>query len=141
MGTITSVNAGANTAPGTEDNIYVDDGILIYGGSAAVDQGTPVFPSIVASSTEVSLIGGSNSITAGGSSTNIQGPFHRNIADVIEFTSGYSETDGVPWRVEINGRLVLSDDTDQGPLSEGSGQPPSTGSDNLIFGQIVFRYT
>jgi len=141
MGTITSVNAGANTAPGTEDNIYVDDGILIYGGSSAVDQGTPVFPSIVASSTEVSLIGGSNSITAGGSSTNIQGPFHRNIADVIEFTSGYSETDGVPWRVEINGRLVLSDDTLQGPLSEGSGQPTSTAADNLIFGQIVFRYT
>ncbi len=141
MGTITSVNAGANTAPGTEDNIYVDDGILIYGGSAAVNQGTPVFPSIVASSTEVSLIGGSNSITAGGSSTNIQGPFHRNIADVIEFTSGYFETDGVPWRVEINGRLVLSEDTDQGPLSAGSGQPPSTGSDNLILGQIVFRYT
>jgi hypothetical protein len=141
MGTITSVNAGANTAPGTEDNIYVDDGILIYGGSSAVDQGTPVFPSIVASSTEVSLIGGSNSITAGGSSTNIQGPFHRNIADVIEFTSGYSETDGVPWRVEINGRLVLSDDTLQGPLSEGSGQPTSTEADNLIFGQIVFRYT
>jgi hypothetical protein len=141
MGTITSVNAGANTAEGTTDNIYVDDGILIYGGSTAVSQGTPIFPSIVASDTSVGLIGGANSIVASTGQSTIYGPSHTNYADEISLTSGYSETDGVPWRVEINGRLVLSEDLDQGPLSSGTGQPPSTAADNLMSGQIVFRYT
>lgn len=141
MGTITSVNAGANTAPGSEDNIYVDDGIVIYGGPTAVNQGTPIFPSIIASETSVGLIGGSNSIIASTGQSTIYGPSHVNYADVIELTSGYSETDGVPWRVEINGRLCLSEDSEQGPLSLGTGQPTSTAADNLIFGQIVFRYT
>jgi hypothetical protein len=141
MGTITSVNAGSNSAPGTPDDIYVDDGILIYGGPAVVDQGTPIFPSIVASDTSVGLIGGANSIVASTGQSTIYGPSHTNYADEISLTSGYSETDGVPWRVEINGRLVLSEDLDQGPLSSGTGQPPSTAADNLMSGQIVFRYT
>ena len=141
MGTITSVNAGVGSAPDTPDNIYVDDGILIYGGPTAVSQGTPIFPSIVASDTSVGLIGGANSIVASTGQSTIYGPSHTNYADEISLTSGYSETDGVPWRVEINGRLVLSEDLDQGPLSLGSGQPPSTAADNLMPGQIVFRYT
>jgi hypothetical protein len=141
MGTITSVNAGSNSAPGTPDDIYVDDGILIYGGPTAVNQGTPIFPSIVASDTSVGLIGGANSIIAATGQSTIFGPSHTNYADEITLLSGYSETDGVPWRVEISGRLVLSEDLDQGPLSQGAGQPPSTAADNLAYGQIVFRYT
>jgi hypothetical protein len=141
MGTITSVNAGSNSAPGTPDDVYVDDGILIYGGPAAVDQGTPIFPSIVASDTSVGLIGGANSIIAATGQSTIYGPSHTNYADEITLLSGYSETDGVPWRVEISGRLVLSEDLNQGPLSQGAGQPPSTAADNLAYGQIVFRYT
>ena len=42
----------------------------------------------------------------------------------------------VSWRIEINGPLALSENLDQGPLSLGSGQPPSTAADNLIIGQI-----
>jgi hypothetical protein len=141
MGTITSVNAGSNSAPGTPDDIYVDDGILIYGGPTAVNQGTPIFPSIVASDTSVGLIGGANSIIAATGQSTIYGPSHTNYADEITLLSGYSETDGVPWRVEISGRLVLSEDLNQGPLSQGAGQPPSTAADNLAYGQIVFRYT
>ena len=141
MGTITSVNAGVGSAPDTDDNIYVDDGILIYGGSTAVSQGTPVFPSIIASPTDVGLIGGSHSIVVSTGQSSIYGPSHVNYSDVIELISGYNETSGNPWRVEIAGRLVFSDNTDQGPLSEGSGQPTSTAADDLVTGQIVFRYT
>jgi hypothetical protein len=82
-----------------------------------------------------------NRIEATTNSTWIYGDEHNNYADVINLNSGYGDTDGTPWRVDISGRLVLSEDTDQGPLSNGTGQPPSTAADNLVYGQIVFRYT
>jgi hypothetical protein len=143
MGTLTSVNAGSNTEFGDEDNIFVDDGILIRGGSAAINQGTVVFPSIVASNAEVGLYGGANYFLADSGSTSIRGPIHDNYADVISLVSGYQETSGTPWHIEIIGPLFLdyssTDSTWFGEaLREGSGQPPSSGKGE---GHVVFMYT
>lgn len=143
MGTVTSVNAGANTLPGDDDNIFVDDGVLIYGGSSAVDQGTVIFPSIVASNNEVGLYGGSNYFLATTGGTEIRGPSHYNYADEINIASGYGGSNENPWYIQITGPLFL-DYSESGqsflgePLREGSGQPPEDGKGN---GHTVFMYT
>jgi hypothetical protein len=71
------------------------------------------------------------------SSVRTYGEYSLNQADIISLNSGYAPTPG-DWYVEINGPLVFNRNQDEGPLSEGSGQPPSDGH---TFGQIVFRYT
>jgi len=145
MGTITSVNAGSNTAPGTDDNIYVDDGIMIHGGSDLVDQGTAVFPSIFASSGEVALVGGANAFYANGYQSAIRGPRHNNLADVIELTSGYSSTGGDNWRIEFNGPIISDYAGGSSWLGEmlwyGSGAPSNSSNPGKGIGHIVFRYT
>jgi hypothetical protein len=140
-GTITSVDENwASTE--NKQNLFIDSGTMFYGGSAVVNQGAAVFPSIVASDNAVLMLGDSyNRIEATTNNTWIYGDEHNNFADVIVLNSGYGDTDGTPWRVEILGRLVLAEDSEQGPLSQGTGQPTSTAADNLTFGQIVFRYT
>ena len=140
-GTITSVDENW-TSVGGKQALLIDSGTMFYGGSAVVNQGAAVFPSIVASDNAVLMLGDSyNRIEATTNNTWIYGDEHNNYADVIVLNSGYGDTDGTPWRVEILGRLVLAEDSEQGPLSQGTGQPTSTAADNLTFGQIVFRYT
>jgi len=146
MGTITSVNAGSNTAPGGgSDNIFVDDGILIHGGSDYVDQGTPIFPSIIASSGEVALVGGANTFYANGYQSAIRGSRHNNLADVIELTSGYSSTGGENWRIEFNGPIISDYAGGSSWLGEmlwyGSGAPSNSSNPGKGIGHIVFRYT
>ena len=146
MGTITSVNAGSNTAPGGgSDNIFVDDGILIHGGSDYVDQGTPIFPSIIASSGEVALVGGTNSFYANGFQSAIKGSRHYNYADVIEFNAGYSSTGSENWRIEFRGPIISDYASGSSWLGEmlwfGSGAPSNSSNPGKGIGHIVFRYT
>lgn len=146
MGTITSVNQDivVPDPDRPENSLFVSDGILIYGGSATINQGTPQFPSIIASSGIAGIYGGVNYFEADQFSTAIRGPVSDNLADEINLNSGYGPYSGGgdPWSINIVGRLTL--DSDQGfgwngePLSEGTGQPPSSG--DLLF-QVVFRYT
>lgn len=145
MGTITSVNSGSNTAPGTDDNIYVDDGIMIHGGSDLVNQGTAVFPSIFASSGEVALVGGANAFYANGFQSAVRGSRHNNLADVIQLTSGYLDTGGDYWRIELNGPIVSDYAGGSSWLGEmlwyGSGAPSNSANPGKGIGHIVFRYT
>lgn len=145
MGTITSVNSGSNTAPGTDDNIYVDDGIMIHGGSDTVNQGTAVFPSIFASSGEVALVGGANAFYANGFQSAVRGSRHNNLADVIQLTSGYLDTGGDYWRIELNGPIVSDYAGGSSWLGEmlwyGSGAPSNSANPGKGIGHIVFRYT
>jgi hypothetical protein len=145
MGTITSVNAGSNTAPGTDDNVFVDDGIMIHGGSDLVNQGTAVFPSIFASSGEVALVGGANAFYANGFQSAVRGSRHNNLADIIELTSGYSDTGGDYWRIEFNGPIIADYAPGSFWLGEmlwfGSGAPSASTNPGKGVGHIVFRYT
>jgi hypothetical protein len=145
MGTVTSVNSGSNTAPGTDDNVFVDDGIMIHGGSDTISQGTAVFPSIFASSGEVALVGGANSFYANGFQTAIRGPRHYNFADVIEFNSGYSSTGGENWRIDFRGPIIFDYASGGSWLGEpiwfGSGAPSNSSNPGKGIGHIVFRYT
>ena len=152
IGILTVVNT-SQSGTGDGDSWSWTDAVVMAGLEGTVPaQGTAPFPFVAAS-------GSGNAGVAGmfGSATNyayadpfgIQlqgdvragGPSFTSISDLVSLSSGYGETDGYSWRIEINGPLALSENLDQGPLSLGSGQPPSTAADNLIIGQIVFRYT
>jgi hypothetical protein len=57
-------------------------------------------------------------------------------SDIISILSGYG-TPGDQY-IELYGPLVLGNNTDEGPLMQGSGIPTKAGN---TFGQVVFRYT
>jgi hypothetical protein len=136
VGTVTPI--AENWNPEDDGTIIINDGIMIYGGPDSVSQGAQKFPSYVATDDGLAIFGSNkNYMEFDASSTRTYGEFSLNQADIISLSSGYAPTPG-DWYVEINGPLVFNRNQDEGPLSEGSGQPPSDGHS---FGQIVFRYT
>jgi hypothetical protein len=150
VGILTIVNT-TQGGDGDGDSWSWTDAVVMAGLEGTVpSQGTAPFPFIAAS-------GSGNAGVAGmfGSATNYAyadpfgvqlqgdvragGPDFTSISDLINLASGYGETDsGAKWRIEINGPLVFAYNDEEGPLSEGSGQPTSVGHTG---GQIVFRYT
>jgi hypothetical protein len=149
IGILTVVNSSLG-GDGDGDSWSWTDAVVMAGLEGTVpNQGTAPFPFVAAS-------GSGNSGIAGmfGSDTNyayadpfgiqlqgdvfVGGPSLTSVSDYIGLSVGYGQTDGAKWRVEVNGPLVFSYDDDEGPLSEGSGQPTSSGHTG---GQIVFRYT
>jgi hypothetical protein len=152
IGIVTVVNT--NLSGGTDDDTWTwTDAVVMAGLEGTVPaQGTAPFPFVAASGSGSSGIAGlfgnnNNYIYADLFSVTLQGDVitggatFASQADVIDFRAGWSDTDGELWRVEINSRLVLTRDDEQGPLSEGSGQPPTPDPSYLHPGQVVFRYT
>ena len=149
IGILTVVNTN-QSGIGDGDSWSWTDAVVMAGLEGTVPtQGTAPFPFIAASgsgSSGVAGMFGSDTNYAYADPFGIQlqgdilvgGSSFTSISDLISLASGYGETDGAKWRVEINGPLVLGYDDDEGPLSEGSGQPTSSGHTS---GQIVFRYT
>ena len=130
----------------SKDSWVFDDAVMMSGlDNSLPAQGVATFPMVATSGTGVSgvagLFGSDDSyVLAQTEIIEIAGNNLSIYSDIINLNAGYSDNDGDPWRIELSGRLVLSEDGDQGPLSLGSGQPSYTGND-LIPGQIVFRYT
>jgi hypothetical protein len=136
VGTVTPI--AENWNPDDDGTIIINDGIMIYGGPDSVSQGAQKFPSYVATDDGLAIFGSNkNYMEFDASSVRTYGEFSLNQADIITLSSGYALNPG-DWYIEINGPLVFNRNQDEGPLSEGSGQPPSDGH---TFGQIVFRYT
>jgi len=134
VGLITPI--AQNWDPGEDGTIIINDGIMIYGGADEVSQGGQKFPSIVATDGGISIFGSNlNYIEFDSNSTRTYGEYSVNYADIISLSSFWNNGD---WYVEIQGPLVLGVENDEGPLSQGTGQPTSSGH---TYGQIVFRYT
>ena len=152
IGILTVVNT-SQSGTGDGDSWSWTDAVVMAGLEGTVPtQGTAPFPFVAASGSGGSGVaglfgGGDKYVYVDTFGVELQGdvraggPSFTSISDLVSLSSGYGETDGYSWRIEINGPLALSENLDQGPLSLGSGQPPSTAADNLIIGQIVFRYT
>ena len=154
IGILTVVNT-SQSGTGDGDSWSWTDAVVMAGLEGTVPaQGTAPFPFVAASGTANGGIGVAGLFGGGDKYVYVDtfgvelqgdvragGPSFTSISDLVSLSSGYGETDGYSWRIEINGPLALSENLDQGPLSLGSGQPPSTAADNLIIGQIVFRYT
>lgn len=144
VGLITVVNQ-AYSDPEADENWDFQDAVFISGRNNSLPtQGAPSYPAIFASETGsngvAGLFGSSQTyLTAQTEIIEVAGNNLSVYSDIVTFNAGYSDNDGDPWRIELIGRLVLSDDSDNGPLSQGSGQPSYTGND-LVPGQIVFRY-
>lgn len=149
VGTITGVGSGWTGGGDDVYNIPSNDGIMIYGGSVVASQGEPVYPSIVATSTNVYMYGGNGSarfqVGNLGPSNEVQigiyGTYGNYYTDFSYIFSGYSSTirpDGSTlwWGTYMNGRLVWSENQ-EGPLSAGTGAPSTAGK---YTGQICFRY-
>ena len=145
VGLITVVNETYSDSE-SDENWDFDDAIFMSGRSNSLPaQGAPSYPAVFVSETGTNGIAGlfGSSATYLTAQTDIIEVAGNNLSvysDIVLFNAGYSDNDDDPWRIELTGRLVLSDNVDQGPLSEGSGQPSYTGTD-LYPGQIVFRYT
>jgi hypothetical protein len=134
VGTITPIAESWN--PDEDGTIIINDGIMIYGGPDSVSQGGQKFPSIVATDTGISIFGSNlNYMEFDSGSTRTYGDMSINYSDIISLSSFWNNG---AWYVEIQGPLVLGVEDDEGPLSQGSGQPSSSGH---TYGQIVFRYT
>jgi hypothetical protein len=134
VGTITPI--AENWDPGEDGTIIINDGIMIYGGPDAVSQGGQKFPSIVATDGGISVFGSSlNYMEFDSGSVRTYGEYSLNNADIISLASFWNNGE---WYVEIQGPLVLGVEDDEGPLSQGTGQPPTSGH---TYGQIIFRYT
>ena len=149
IGIITVVNTSQNG--GTDDDTWEwADAVVMAGLDGTVPaQGTAPYPFVAASGTGGTGAAGifgneGNYVLARPYGVELQGyvqtggDVFQSLADRIDLASGYGETEGTIWRVEVNGPLVLSYNDDQGPLSEGAG-PPTV--DGHTYGQIIFRYT
>lgn len=145
VGLITVVNQ-TYADPEGDDSWDFQDAVFMSGLSNSLPaQGAPSYPAVFASETGTNGIAGlfgssATYLTAQTEIIEVAGNNLSVYSDIVLFNAGYSDNAGDPWRIELNGRLVLSYDDDNGPLSEGSGQPSYTGTD-LYPGQIVFRYT
>ena len=145
VGLITVVNQSYSD-PEADENWDFQDAVFMSGRSNSLpSQGAPSYPAVFASETGSNGIAGlfgssATYLTAQTDIIEVAGNNFSVYSDIVTFNAGYSDNAGDPWRIELNGRLVLSEDVDAGPLSLGSGQPSYTGND-LIPGQIVFRYT
>ena len=128
-----------------------DDGVMMSGNAPGVGdpQGAIRYPAVVAAYDPTYIYSGiaglfgnnRNGIYADTFGVTIQGDVFQSYADRIDLASGYGDTDGLNWSINIIGRLVFGYDQDYGPLSEGTGAPTYTVSSDLEFGQVVFRYT
>jgi hypothetical protein len=149
IGIITVVNTSQNG--GTDDDTWSwTDAVVMAGLDGTVPtQGTAPYPFVAASGTGGTGVAGlfgnaGNYVLARPYGVELQGyvqtggDVFQSLADRIDLASGYGETEGTIWRVEVNGPLVLSYNDDQGPLSEGAGPPTADGH---TYGQIIFRYT
>ena len=145
VGLITVVNESYSDPEG-DDSWDFQDAVFMSGLSNSLPaQGAPSYPAVFASETGSNGIAGlfGSSATYLTAQTDIIEVAGNNLSvysDIVQFIAGYSNNAGDPWRIELSGRLVLSEDEEQGPLSLGAGQPTYTGND-LYPGQIVFRYT
>jgi hypothetical protein len=150
IGILTVVNTNFG-GTGDGDTWSWSDAVVMAGLEGTVPtQGTAPFPFVAASGSGASgiagLFGGEDKYIYADTfglqlqgNVQIGGPDFTSISDLINLASGYGETDdNEKWRVEINGPLIFSYSDDEGPLSEGTGQPSSSGH---TAGQIVFRYT
>ena len=149
IGILTVVNTNFG-GTGDGDDWSWSDAVVMAGLEGTVPtQGNAPYPFIAASgsgSGGVAGMFGSSTNYAYAEPTGIElqgnvfvgGPSLTSISDYIGLNVGYGQTDGAKWRVEVNGPLVFGYNDDEGPLSEGSGQPTSVGHTG---GQIVFRYT
>jgi hypothetical protein len=126
------------------------DAVIMAGLEGTVPgQGTAPYPFVAASGSGTSGLAGifgstTNIATADayevylGGEVRIGGPKFVSVSDAIELNSGWGDTDGTKWRVEINGPLILGNDN-QGPLLSGTGAPSN--AYGFASGQIIFRYT
>ena len=126
------------------------DAVIMAGLEGTVPgQGTAPYPFVAASGSGATGLAGifgstTNIATADsfevylGGEVRIGGPKFSSVSDAIELNSGWGDTDGTKWRVEINGPLILGEDN-QGPLLSGTGTPSS--AYGFASGQIIFRYT
>ena len=149
VGLVTVVNTSQG-GTGDGDNWSWTDAVVMAGLEGTVPaQGTAPYPLVAASgsgSSGVAGLFGGDTIYVYADIFGVQlqgdvqvgGSSFTSISDLINLASGYGDTGGAKWRIEINGPLVLGYNDEEGPLSEGSGQPTSSGHTG---GQIVFRYT
>ncbi len=149
IGILTVVNTNFGGTGDGDDWAWTDAVVMAGLEGSAPAQGTAPYPFIAASGSGFGAVAGmfgSTTNYAYAESTGVElqgnvfvgGPSLTSISDYIGLNTGYGQTDGAKWRIEINGPLVFNYNDDEGPLSEGSGQPTSTGHTG---GQIVFRYT
>lgn len=137
-GTITSVG-GTWAIPSSDGDpgYSIPGGVMLYGGSVSVSNGTETYPSVIATANQVALFGDSSSrFTAGSGALGMYGPTANINNDITTIFTGYSNTGTNFWHLRLKGRLVFEQDN-QGPLSPGTGQPTENG---VIVGQVVFRY-
>jgi len=134
-GTVTSI--GGTWSGDTENPYVIPGGIMIYGGSAVVSNGSTTYPSIVAAADSVYMYGDSVSrFSAKNNLLGMYGPEAYIYNDITTIYTGYGTTGGRPWHLYLQGRLRLSEGPD-GPLLYGSGIPTTPGSYD---GQVCFRY-
>jgi hypothetical protein len=126
------------------------DAVIMAGLEGTIPgQGTAPYPFVAASGSGATGLAGifgstTNIATADsfevylGGEVRIGGPRFVSVSDAIELNSGWGDTDGTQWRVEINGPLILGEDN-QGPLLSGTGAPSN--AYGFASGQIIFRYT
>jgi len=149
IGILTVVNTNySDTDP--DSSWSFSDAVVMAGLEGEVPaQGTAPYPFVASSGSGtfglVGLFGSSANYASAdsfevylGGEVRTGGPRFSSIADSIELNSGWGDTDGTEWRVEINGPLILGEDN-QGPLLSGTGTPSATYG--FASGQIIFRYT
>jgi hypothetical protein len=149
IGILTVVNTNySDTDP--DSSWSFSDAVIMAGLEGTVPgQGTAPYPFVAASGSGatglVGLFGSSANYASAdsfevylGGEVRIGGPKFVSVSDAIELNSGWGDTDGTKWRVEINGPLILGEDN-QGPLLSGTGTPSS--AYGFASGQIIFRYT
>ena len=149
IGILTVVNTSySDTDP--DSSWSFSDAVVMAGLEGTVPaQGTAPYPFVASSGSGtfglVGLFGSSANYASAdsyevylGGEVRTGGPRFSSIADSIELNSGWGETAGTKWRVEINGPLILGEDN-QGPLLSGTGTPSATYG--FASGQIIFRYT
>ena len=148
VGLVTVINQTFSDGD-SDDSWSFNDAVMMSGLENSLPaQGAPVYPMIASSGTGntgiAGLFGSTESyVTAQTDIVEVAGNTLAIYSDIVKFNVGYSDNDGDPWRVEIQGPLFLdysgSASTWFGePLREGSGQPPLDGKGQ---GHIVFMYT
>lgn len=152
IGILTVINQNAGGG-GADDTWSFNDGVVMAGLEGTPPaQGSVSYPFVGAAGSGNTGVAGlfgdqNNFIIAeyvAGGGISIQGNVltggnsFRSLADLVDLASGWGQTDGVEWRVEINGPLILGENS-QGPLLQGNGAPSA--ADGFATGQICFRYT
>ena len=135
---------GSDPNSASPGDYVLTGGVQITGSQPSI-QGGPAYPAVVAAGDTDAGFAGAYLIGAADSSLSVydtgfyySGPadsYGYVSADIISLVSGYSGTQSQ--YVEIVGPLVLSEDSTEGPIMQGTGIPTVAGT----VGQIIFRYT